>query len=168
MSAKITHDATHQLRALRTGTVTPRELMAETLDRIEDINPGINAIVALRRRDVLLTEAENARPGPLQGMPIAIEDPAETAQILTTCGSPAFRNHVPAVHSPMVTRMRRAAAVINGKTNTPEFGLGSHSYNPVYGFTRNPMSRRVPPGEPVGVRARLWPAAWLPLPTVST
>ena len=134
----IDHDATHQLAALRAGTITPRELMAETLDRIDQANPAVNAIVALRDRDALLAEAEAAPPGPLQGLPMAVKDLADTAGIVTTYGSPAFRDHVPAADSPMVARLRRAGAVIIGKTNTPEFGLGSHSYNPVYGVTRNP------------------------------
>lgn len=134
----IKHDATHQLAALRAGTVTPRDLMAATLDQIDRLNPGINAIVALRERDLLLDEAGRAPPGPLQGLPMAIKDLAETVGIVTSYGSPAFRDHVPATDSPMVARLRRAGAVIIGKTNTPEFGLGSHSYNPVYGVTRNP------------------------------
>ncbi|MFC0199241.1 amidase [Paracoccus rhizosphaerae] len=137
----IKHDATHQLAALRAGTVTARELMAETLDRINDLNPAINAIVALQDRDTLLDEAQRAPPGPLQGLPMAIKDLAETAGIVTSYGSPAFRDHVPAVDSPMVARLRRAGGVIIGKTNTPEFGLGSHSYNPVHGVTRNPYDR---------------------------
>ncbi len=141
MCSMIKHDATHQLAALRAGTITPRELMTATLDWINDINPGINAIVALRDRDTLLHEAERAPQGPLQGLPMAIKDLAETAGIVTSYGSPAFRDHVPAADSPMVARLRRAGAVIIGKTNTPEFGLGSHSYNPVYGVTRNPYDR---------------------------
>ena len=138
MGGMIEHDATHQLAALRAGTVTARELMAETLDRIDAINPAINAIVSLRDRDTLLDEADRAPQGPLQGLPMAIKDLAETAGIATSYGSPAFRDHVPAADSPMVARLRRAGAVIIGKTNTPEFGLGSHSYNPVHGVTRNP------------------------------
>jgi amidase len=134
----INHDATHQLTALRAGTLTAQELMAETLDRIDAANPAINAIVALRDRDTLLDEAARATPGPLQGLPMAIKDLAETAGIVTSYGSPAFRDHVPTADCPMVARLRRAGAVIIGKTNTPEFGLGSHSYNPVYGVTRNP------------------------------
>lgn len=141
MCSMIKHDATHQLAALRAGTVSARELMTATLDRINDINPGINAIVALRDRDALLDAAERAPQGPLQGLPMAIKDLAETEGIVTSYGSPAFRDHVPAADSPMVERLRRAGAVIIGKTNTPEFGLGSHSYNPVYGVTRNPYDR---------------------------
>ena len=99
----IDHDATYQLAALRAGTLTAQELMAETLDRIDKANPAITAIVALRDRNTLLAEAERAPPGPLQGLPMAIKDLAETAGIVTTYGSPAFRDHVPAADSPMVT-----------------------------------------------------------------
>ncbi|GEO84260.1 MULTISPECIES: amidase [Alphaproteobacteria] len=137
----IKEDATYQLAALRAGTISPRELMEETLDRIADVNPGINAIVALREREILLEEAERARPGLLQGLPMAIKDLAETAGIVTSYGSPVFKDNVPAKDSPMVARLRKAGAVIIGKTNTPEFGLGSHSYNPVYGVTRNPFDQ---------------------------
>ncbi|WP_197054815.1 amidase family protein [Paracoccus sp. PAMC 22219] len=134
----ITGDATSQLAALRAGTIDAQHLMALTLDRIETANPAINAIVALRDRDTLLAEAARAPAGPLQGLPMAVKDLADTAGITTTYGSPAFRDHVPVADSPMVARLRRAGAVIIGKTNTPEFGLGSHSFNPVYGVTRNP------------------------------
>ena len=134
----IREDATCQLAALRAGTISPRELMAETLDRIEQLNPEINAIVALRERDILLDEAGRAPRGPLQGLPMAIKDLAETAGIVTSYGSPVFKDNVPEKDCPMVARLRKAGAVIIGKTNTPEFGLGSHSYNPVYGVTRNP------------------------------
>jgi len=142
----IKEDATHQLAALRAGTIGARELMEETLDRIEEINPRINAIVALRTRETLLEEAGRAPLGPLQGLPIAIKDLAETAGIITSYGSPVYRNYVPNTDSPMVARLRKAGAVIIGKTNTPEFGLGSHSYNSVYGVTRNPYDQNCSAG----------------------
>lgn len=112
--------------------------MAATLDRIEAVNPAVNAIVALQDRETLLRAAEKAPDGPLQGLPIAVKDLADTKGITTTYGSPIFKEHVPAGDSAMVARLRAAGAVIIGKTNTPEWGLGSHSYNPVYGVTRNP------------------------------
>lgn len=134
-------DATGQLAAMRSGTISPQELMEETLDRIGVVNPDINAIVALRDRKTLLEEATRAPVGPLQGLPMAIKDLAETAGITTTYGSPVFKDHVPAHDCAMVARLRKAGAVIIGKTNTPEFGLGSHSYNSVYGVTRNPYGQ---------------------------
>ena len=137
----INEDATTQLTALRDGAISPRELMNETLDRIDAINPAINAVVALRDRAFLLDEADAAPAGPLQGLPMAIKDLADTKGLLTTYGSPIFKDYLPSKDSAMVARLRKAGAVIIGKTNTPEFGLGSHSYNPVYGVTRNPYDQ---------------------------
>ena len=112
--------------------------MQETLDRIDELNPAINAIVALRPRETLLYEAGRAPRGPLQGLPMAIKDLSDTAGLVTSYGSLIFKDNIPAKDSPMVARLRKAGAIVIGKTNTPEFGLGSHSYNPVYGVTRNP------------------------------
>ena len=113
--------------------------MAATLDRIDIRNPAVNAIVALQDRDALLCAADTAS-GPLAGLPMAIKDLSDTAGITTSYGSPLFANHVPTTDSTMVAALRKAGAVIIGKTNTPEWGLGSHSYNPVYGVTRNPYN----------------------------
>jgi aspartyl-tRNA(Asn)/glutamyl-tRNA(Gln) amidotransferase subunit A len=120
--------------------------MAQTLDRIDAINPAINAIVALRDRDALLHEAERAPTGPLQGLPMAIKDLAETKGIATSYGSPAFRDHVPAADSPMVARLRRAGAVIIGKTTTPEFGWKGVTDSALTGITRNPWDPTRTPG----------------------
>lgn len=130
-------DATAQLEMLRSGGISAPELMAATLDRIAEVNPTHNAIVALQDRDGLIAQADAAPKGPLQGLPMAIKDLAETAGIPTTMGSPIFKDNVPSKDSTMVARLKAAGAVIIGKTNTPEFGLGSHSYNPIYGVTRN-------------------------------
>ncbi|MFO6465243.1 amidase [Jannaschia sp. KMU-145] len=131
-------DATAQIAALRSGAVSAPELMAATLDRIDARNPSLNAIVSLRDRDALMAEAAIPRDGPLAGLPWAIKDLADTAGLRTTYGHPAFADHVPAEDAPMVARLKAAGAIVIGKTNTPEFGLGSHSYNPVHGVTRNP------------------------------
>ena len=130
-------DATAQLEALRSGAIGKAELMAATLDRVAEVNPAHNAIVALQDRDSLIAQAEAAPDGPLSGLPMAIKDLADTAGIPTTMGSPIFKDNVPTKDSAMVARLKAAGAVIIGKTNTPEFGLGSHSYNPVYGVTGN-------------------------------
>ena len=138
MTDLLDQSAVAQLTALQSSDISARELMGLTLDRIEDRNPAVNAIVALQDRDALLTAADNAPEGPLKGLPIAVKDLAETKGITTTYGSPIYADHVPTADSPMVAAMRAAGAVVIGKTNTPEWGLGSHSYNPVYGVTRNP------------------------------
>jgi Asp-tRNA(Asn)/Glu-tRNA(Gln) amidotransferase A subunit family amidase len=78
--------------------------------------------------------------GPLHGLPIAIKDLVDTAGIRTTYGSTAFADHVPAADDLLVRRLRGAGAIIVGKTNTPELGAGSHTFNAVFGTTRNPWA----------------------------
>ncbi|HHI70652.1 MAG TPA: amidase, partial [Rhodobacteraceae bacterium] len=138
----LNNDATGILAALINRDISAADLMAQTLDRIKTVNPAVNAIVALRPADDLLAEAKTADTttpkGPLHGLPIAIKDLAETKGLRSTYGSPVFADNIPTADSLMVARIRAAGAIIIGKTNTPEFGLGSHSYNPIYGTTRNP------------------------------
>jgi amidase len=134
--------------ALRARELSAREVMSWQLERIEAVNPRVNAIVSLRPEAALAEAAvadERAagggeRLGPLHGLPIAIKDLEDTAGIRTTYGSAAFADHVPAVDSLVVGRLRAAGAIIVGKTNTPEFGVGSHTFNEVFGATRNPWA----------------------------
>ncbi len=129
-------------RRLAAGEISATEVMAATLDRIAAVNPGVNAVVSLRERDALMAEAEAADAGPrkgwLHGVPMAVKDLAETAGIRTTYGSPLFVDNVPAADGLLAARLKRDGAILIGKTNTPEFGLGSHSYNPVHGVTATP------------------------------
>ncbi|MST35192.1 amidase, partial [Acidimicrobiaceae bacterium USS-CC1] len=76
--------------------------------------------------------------GPLHGLPVVHKDLQDTAGVRTTYGSPLYAAHVPAASSPLVVRVAAAGAISLGKSNTPEFGAGSHTYNPVFGPTRNP------------------------------
>ena len=130
------------LGALRRREVSAAELMAATLDRIEAVNPAVNAIVSLRDRDALMAEARAADAagpgGALHGLPMAVKDLANVAGLPTTRGSPLFADEIAARDDLMVARMRAAGAILLGKTNVPEFGLGSHTFNPVFGATRNP------------------------------
>jgi amidase len=131
--------------AIRAREVSCVEVMTAYLDHIERINPRVNAIVALRDRAALLAEAREkdahlARgeaAGPLHGLPFAVKDLVPVKGMRTTSGSLILKDFVPAADSAMVERLRKAGAIIIGKTNTPEFGLGSHTYNEVYGATRN-------------------------------
>jgi amidase len=134
------------VQAIRSKRVSCAEVMAAFLDHIERLNPRFNAIVALRDRDALMAEArqrdaELARRGvavgPLHGLPHAVKDLQPAKGLRYTQGSPIFRDTVATTDSIVVERLRQAGAIIVGKTNTPEFGLGSHTYNPVYGVTRN-------------------------------
>ncbi|MCA0273624.1 MAG: amidase [Proteobacteria bacterium] len=134
--------ATELARDLRDGTIPARSVMEAFLDRIEAANPAINAIVSLRPRAELLAEAEAAdravTRGPLHGLPIAVKDLVATKGLRTTYGSPLYADHVPPADDLIADRMRAAGAIFIGKTNTPEWGHGSHSFNPVHGVTRNP------------------------------
>ncbi|WP_299657701.1 amidase [uncultured Tateyamaria sp.] len=124
------------------GEISAQALMTETLARIAAHNPAVNAIVSLRDADALMADAKAADTGPkagwLHGIPIAIKDLANAKGLPTSMGSPIFAGQVAPSDDIMVARLRAAGAIIIGKTNTPEFGLGSHSINPVFGATRNP------------------------------
>ncbi|MCG7521223.1 amidase [Ruegeria sp. Ofav3-42] len=134
--------ATALLADLSARRVSAADLMRATLDQIAAVNGPLNAIVALRDPDDLMAEARalDAGPwtGPLHGLPIAVKDLVNVAGIVSSQGSPLFRDHVPTEDDLIAARMRAAGAILIGKTNTPEFGLGSHTFNPVYGATRNP------------------------------
>lgn len=131
--------------AIRAKSVSCVEVMTAFLDHIGRINPHVNAMISMRERGELIAEARErdeqlARGedmGPLHGIPQAIKDLAATKGLRTTQGSPIFKDTIPEADALFVERMRAAGAIIIGKTNTPEFGLGSQSYNPVFGATRN-------------------------------
>ncbi|HEY3848715.1 MAG TPA: amidase family protein, partial [Acetobacteraceae bacterium] len=139
-------DAAGLSQAIQSRKVSCAETMAAYLDHIDRFNPTVNAIVALQDRAGLLAEARTrddqlARGeslGLLHGFPHAVKDLQPVKGIRYTQGSPIFKDYVAANDSIEVERLRRAGVIFIGKTNTPEFGLGSHTYNPVYGLTRNP------------------------------
>jgi len=128
--------------ALQNGTITAPEVMAATLDRIDQVNPEVNAIVSLRDRADLMAEAEAvqaAEPkGWMHGIPIAVKDLANAAGFPTSMGSPLFAGQMAEQDDLHIGRLRAAGAIVIGKTNTPEFGLGSQTFNPVFGATKNP------------------------------
>lgn len=134
--------------AIAGGHVTCVEVMAAYLDRIEQTNPHVNAIVAMRPRDELLAEAADKdamlargeRQGWMHGFPHAVKDLSDVRGLPTTKGFYRPLASVPPATEDtiFVERIRAAGAIFIGKTNTPELGLGSHTYNPVHGVTRNP------------------------------
>ncbi|MEO3414030.1 amidase [Roseovarius sp. CAU 1744] len=140
-------EAGAQVALIAQGRLSAEELMRATLARIEAVNGTVNAIVALRDADTLLSEARAADKGPgrgaLHGLPVAIKDLANVAGIVTSEGSPAYVDRVAQTDDLHVARIRAAGAIILGKTNTPEFGLGSHTFNPVHGVTHNPYDPTV-------------------------
>jgi amidase len=152
--------------------VSCREVMAAYLARIHQLNPRFNAIVNLADDDALLRQAdvcdvELARGhsrGWMHGMPQAIKDVAHAAGFPTTFGSPLLRDTMASEDGLMAERMRAAGCIVVGKTNTPEFGLGSHTFNEVFGATRNAWDPAVSAGGSSGGAAvalalRLLPVA---------
>jgi amidase len=138
-------DAAPLAAAIAGREVSCAEVLGAYLDHIEAFNPAVNAIVALQdradlmrqaaERDAALARGESV--GLLHGLPQAVKDLPPVKGVVTTSGSPILKNFVPAADGILAERLRRAGAIFIGKTNTPEFGLGSHTYNPVYGVTRN-------------------------------
>ncbi len=134
-----------QLALLLARELSARELLDAHLERIQRLNPRLNAIVTLAEaRAVELAEradralAAGAPLGPLHGLPVVHKDLTETRGIRTTYGSPAFADFVPTFDSLVVERLVAAGAVSIGKSNVPEWGTGSQTYNAVFGVTRNP------------------------------
>lgn len=131
--------------AIASRKISCVEVMNATLDHVAIFNPKVNAIVALQERDGLLAQARQrdaqiARGeiiGPLHGLPHAVKDLQAVKGIPMTSGSPILRDFTPDQDSLPVERLRAAGAIFIGKTNVPEFGLGSHTVNPVHGATRN-------------------------------
>ena len=138
--------ATDLAAMMREKKLSAREVMEAHLRQIERVNPKVNAIVTLVDEDHLIAQAREAdeiiakgKPlGPLHGLPVAVKDLTETKGIRTTYGSPLFRDYVPDSDALVVERMKNAGAIVLGKTNTPEFGMGSQTFNPVFGATLNP------------------------------
>ncbi|GAA1264095.1 amidase [Pseudonocardia aurantiaca] len=140
------------------------EVVTAHLEQIERLNPQVNAIIARRDPDVVLAEAaerdaqlaRGERAGWLHGLPVAVKDLAEVAGLPWTAGSLVHRDRIGAVDELFVRRMKDAGAVVVGKTNTPELGFGSQTYNPVSGATRNPYDlSRTPGGSSGGAAAAL-------------
>ena len=164
-------NATDLARLIRTRTVSVREVMAAHLERIQHVNPRVNAIVAKLDDEqcLALADAADERTArreplpPLHGLPIAFKDLQPAVGFPFTRGSPIFREDMPAADSVLVDRLRRAGAIPIGKTNVPEFGMGSHSYNPVYGTTRNPYDLTKSAGGSSGGAGAALAAGMLPI-----
>ncbi len=171
-SAELTRWSAQELAAsIRLRRVSPVEVVEAHLDVIAALNPSLNAIVTLVA-DEAMAAARQAEAGvmagddigPLHGLPVAIKDVTLTAGIRTTFGSPLFRDHVPTEDAEVVARLRKAGAIIIGKTNTPEFAAGANTANAVFGATRNPWNPALSPagssgGSAVAVATGMTPLA---------
>lgn len=157
--------------AIRRRDLSSREVMVAHLARVDALNPKFNAIVSRVNGEQLLREAaaqdEDAARGrfrgALHGFPHAVKDTAPAKGIAHTQGSPLLRDNIAAADSLVVGRMRAAGAIFTGKTNVPEFALGSHSFNPVFGTTRNAYDPRKSAGGSSGGAAVALALRMIPL-----
>jgi amidase len=156
---------------LRGRAASAREVMSAHLAQIARLNPRLNAIVAKLDDEECLELADEAdrrlargdRVGPLHGLPIAFKDLEAAVGFPFTKGSPIFKDFMPSEDSVIVERLRRAGAIPIGKTNVPEFGMGSHTYNQVYGTTRNPYDTSKTAGGSSGGAAASLASGMLPI-----
>jgi len=160
--------------ALRARKASPLELMQAVLARIDETHADLNAVVARRDREALLSEARAAEERiargearPLEGIPLGVKDLEDAEGLVTSHGSLPFRNQIATRDSTQVRRLRAAGAIVVGKTNAPEFGYTAITKNLVYGVTRSPWSLERTPGGSSGGSAAAMAAGMLPLVTAS-
>jgi amidase len=157
-------------RRIGAKQLSPVELLTSCLARIETINPRLNAVVAADV-DAAMREARAAEQalmhgsvlGALHGLPVGIKDMVDTAGLRTTYGSAVFRDHVPREDAGLVARLRAAGAIVQFKTNTPEWAAGGNTVNPVYGVSGNPFAPHLTCGGSSGGSAIALATGMLPL-----
>ena len=161
-------------RLIGNRQLSPVELLEACIARIEAVNPFVNAVTATcferARTEARAAEQAVMRGGPLgllHGLPLGVKDLEPTAGLLSTSGSPPFRNHVPSRDIELVARLRRAGAIVAGKTNVPEMGAGANSRNPVWGATGNPFNPNLNAGGSSGGSAAALALDMLPVCTGS-
>ncbi len=170
MTLSVEWSARGQADAVRRREISARELLDLHLARIAERNPELNAIVSLdeeRAREGAAAADEHLAAGhpvgPLHGLPFAFKDTHEVAGWRTTYGSTIFADHVSTRDDLVVERIRRAGAVVIGKTNVPELAAGSHTFNRVFGTTRNPVDPSRSAGGSSGGAACALAAGMVPL-----
>src|SRR5216117_2489697 len=155
-------------RLIRARKLSATEVVNAFIAQIERVNPKVNAIVTFTP-ELALKKAKSADRGkPLAGLPIAYKDMVPTKDVRTTFGSIIYRDHVPTEDHAIVERLTAAGAILIGKTNTPEFGAGSQTFNKLFGATRNPYDPSKTWAAPRAAPARRWRAACCPSPTAQT
>jgi len=159
---------------IRAKELSPIELMSETLKRIEEVNPLLNAFVSLHVEQAMdeartMTEriASGEDPGLMVGIPIGVKDLEDVKGMVTSFGSIPYKNNVARSDSIQVARLKRAGAIVVGKTNTPEFGFTGFTKNRLYGVTRNPWNRERTPGGSSGGSAAAVAGGMVPMATGS-
>ena len=157
-------------RRIRTGEITPLDVLDAHLAKIAELNPQLNAIVTLdmegaRAQAIAAGEAvtRGDKLGTLHGLPVVIKDVTLTKGMRTTYASPLYKDFIPDVDAVPVARLRKAGAIILGKTNTPEFATGATTFNDVFGVTRNPWDPTKTPAGSSGGSAAAAASGMVPL-----
>jgi Asp-tRNA(Asn)/Glu-tRNA(Gln) amidotransferase A subunit family amidase len=160
--------------AVRGRRVSGEELVRMSLERIERLNPPLNAVISVREQAVDEAHALDERiragddPGPLAGVPLLVKDMEDVQGIPTTYGSTVFADAPPAVSDGLIPRRLKAAgAIVVGKTNQPEFAFAGFTDNLLYGATRNPWSVEASPGGSSGGSAAAMAAGMAPIATAT-
>lgn len=169
--ANLSHISAVELAGrIKQGEISPVEVLDAHLETIAAQNPKFNAIVTLAEDQARLAAqaAEKAvsrgeKLGPLHGLPVVIKDVTLTAGIRTTYGSPLYKNFIPVEDAAVVARLRKAGAIILGKTNTPEFATGANTVNALFGATRNPWNPKLSPAGSSGGSAVAVASGMVPL-----
>ena len=167
--APLWQDALSLCRDLQRGTITAQALMSNVYARIKALNPALNALVALlpEEQAMALAAAADGTPaaerGPLHGLPMALKDAVAVKGFATTWGFKGFADNLEQADDELAARLRRAGALFIGHSNMPEFGLGSHTFNELYGHTYNPYDMTKTPGGSSGGAAVALAADILPL-----
>jgi Asp-tRNA(Asn)/Glu-tRNA(Gln) amidotransferase A subunit family amidase len=165
------HDLARQVRS---GELSPVELMEACLARIDETNPVLNAFIAMRPEEALADAramadriASGEDPGPLAGLPLGVKELEDVKDFPSTHASVPFKDHLPPWDSVQVERLRAAGAIVLGKTNAPEFGSATFTKNLLFGVTRNPWNPARTPGGSSGGSAAAIAAGMVPIATGS-
>src|SRR3984885_15043242 len=162
-------DATKLAELIRTREGSPVEVMKAHLDRIEAVNPKVNAVVTIsedalqsaRKAEAAVQRGDEV--GPLHGVPFTVKDSIDTAMVLTQRGSPIFRGRRPDMDATSFARLKKAGGILLAKTNLPEFSYGIESDNLLSGRTNNPWNLDMTPGGSSGGEAAAIAAGMFPL-----
>jgi aspartyl-tRNA(Asn)/glutamyl-tRNA(Gln) amidotransferase subunit A len=161
----IWESAVEIVEKLRGGEYKASEVVQECMDRIEKLNSEINAFVWINERAVEEAKKLEREDTPLGGLPVAVKDNVETKGIPTTYGSKLFENYIPEEDAVIVERLKKAGAVIIGKTNLPELGLIAYTDSPLFGVTKNPWDLNRTVGGSSGGSAAAVAAGMVPVAT---
>ena len=151
--------ASDAVQKLRSGDISPLDMISAAEKRIAEVEPAINALPTLcleRARDhakrlmSVKDKKQNHPPGWLAGLPVAIKDLTDVAGVRTTYGSPIYANYIPKTSHPLVERIEAMGGIVIAKSNTPEFGAGGSTFNEVFGKTRNPWNTSLTPAGSTG------------------